>query len=316
MTNLEPIDHDRNFKELISTFFLEFLELFLPEVARTINPDSITFLEQEYLIDLVAGEKKVVDLVVQVKRSEEETHFLIHVEAQASSRSNFNRRMFTYFARLHEKHVKDIFPIVIFSFDEPARPEPDTYTIAFPHFKVLDFRFKSIQLNRLSWRSYIDCPNPVAAALMAKMKIAKRDRARVKVECLRLLVTLQLNPAKAALISKFVDTYLPLDFKEERQFQTTVDKLDLQEKEGIMETMTSWELKGMEKGMEKGRRSLIFRQLTRQVGLVMDGETSTEWSPICERINSLSIDQLESLGEDLLDFSGLNDLTSWLEVNG
>ena len=42
------IDHDQNFKELISTFFLEFLELFLPEVARTIDPDSITFLQQEY----------------------------------------------------------------------------------------------------------------------------------------------------------------------------------------------------------------------------------------------------------------------------
>jgi hypothetical protein len=30
------IDHDRLFKELLSTFFIEFLELFIPEVASTI----------------------------------------------------------------------------------------------------------------------------------------------------------------------------------------------------------------------------------------------------------------------------------------
>jgi hypothetical protein len=61
---------------------------------------------------------------------------------------------------------------------------------------VLEFRFHAIQLNRLNWRDYIDRPNPVAAALMSKMKIAKRDRPNVKAECLRLLVTLKLDPAK------------------------------------------------------------------------------------------------------------------------
>ena len=34
--NDESIGHDQNFKELISTFFLEFLELFLPELAATV----------------------------------------------------------------------------------------------------------------------------------------------------------------------------------------------------------------------------------------------------------------------------------------
>jgi hypothetical protein len=38
----ESISHDQSFKELISTFFMEFLELFLPEFAATIDPTSIT----------------------------------------------------------------------------------------------------------------------------------------------------------------------------------------------------------------------------------------------------------------------------------
>ena len=316
MSQAELIDHDHNFKELISTFFMEFLELFLPEIAKTIDPNSIIFLEQEYLVDLVEGEKKIIDLLARVTRLGEETHFLIHFEAQATSRAEFNRRIFTYFARLHEQHIYDVFPIVIFSFDEPYRPEKDTYTVEFPNFKVLDFRFKSIQLNRLNWQSYVNSHNPVAVALMSKMRMAQRDRVKVKVECLRLLLTLQLNPAKAALISRFVNIYLPLDFKEERQFQTTVDKMDLREKEGIMRTMTSWEQKGMEKGRQEEARSMIFRQLGRRVGLVMGEESSTVWGAICDRINALSIEQLEALGEALLDFSGVSDLTGWLDMNG
>jgi hypothetical protein len=48
----ETISHDQNFKELISTFFLEFLELFVPDMAQDIDPDSIRFLPQEYFADL------------------------------------------------------------------------------------------------------------------------------------------------------------------------------------------------------------------------------------------------------------------------
>jgi len=51
-------DHDRLFKELLSTFFIEFLELFLPQVASTIDRESIHFLPQEYFADLTAGEDR------------------------------------------------------------------------------------------------------------------------------------------------------------------------------------------------------------------------------------------------------------------
>jgi hypothetical protein len=160
----------------------------------------------------------------------------------------------------------------------------------------LEFRFHAIQLNRLNWRKYIDRPNPVAAALMSKMKIAKRDRPKVKVECLRLLVTLKLDPAKTRLISKFVDTYLRLNDGEEKTFQTELDKISTTQKEAIMQVTTSWE--------EKGQRSLILRQLNRRVGSLSDG--------IRAQVQALALNQLEALSEALLDFNSLNDLSNWL----
>jgi hypothetical protein len=55
------------FKELISTFFIEFLELFFPELASMIEPGSVVFREQEYFVDLVDGEAKIIDLLAEVK---------------------------------------------------------------------------------------------------------------------------------------------------------------------------------------------------------------------------------------------------------
>jgi hypothetical protein len=69
------IDHDRLFKELLSTFFVEFLELFLPEVARAIEPDSVSFLPQEYFADLTTGENKIIDLLAQVRLAGQQVGF-------------------------------------------------------------------------------------------------------------------------------------------------------------------------------------------------------------------------------------------------
>jgi predicted transposase YdaD len=294
------MDHDRLFKELLSTFFIEFLELFLPQIASTIDRSSLRFLPQEYFADLTTGEDKVIDLLVEVKQAGEEVGFLLHVEAQSYVEQDFTRRMFLYFARLHQKYLQRIYPIVVFSFDEPQREEPYVYTIEFSSRKVLEFSFESIQLNRLHWRDYLTQQNPVAAALMAKMRIASEDRPKVKAECLRLLATLRLDPARTRLISGFVDTYLRLDLQEDQVFQAELGKLEASERGNVMKIVTSW----MEEGIEQGERSLIFRLLNRRVGKLPEQVRS--------HIDTLPIAQLEALGEALLDFSGLSDLEAWL----
>ncbi|MFB8788919.1 MAG: hypothetical protein U7123_08735 [Potamolinea sp.] len=58
----QMIDHDRLFKELLSTFFWEFVELFLPKVAAYLERDSIFFLNQEVFTDVTSGERREVDL--------------------------------------------------------------------------------------------------------------------------------------------------------------------------------------------------------------------------------------------------------------
>jgi predicted transposase YdaD len=59
---------------------------------------------------------------------------------------------------------------------------------------------------------------------------------------------------------------------------------------------------------EKGRReeavSLILRLLNRRLGEIS--------STVSQKIQELSLEQLETLGEALLDFTSLTVLTTWL----
>ncbi|MBW4552784.1 MAG: Rpn family recombination-promoting nuclease/putative transposase [Aphanocapsa sp. GSE-SYN-MK-11-07L] len=58
-----------------------------------------------------------------------------------------------------------------------------------------------------------------------------------------------------------------------------------------------------EEGREEGERSLILRLLTRQVGELPEELQS--------RIHALSLEQLENLGEALLEFEAIADLEAW-----
>ncbi|MBD2459324.1 Rpn family recombination-promoting nuclease/putative transposase [Nostoc sp. FACHB-87] len=267
------IDHDRLFKELLSTFFVEFLDLFLPQISSQIDRDSIQFLPQEVLTDVTSGEKKEIDLLAQVRYQGQETCFLIHVENQSYTKKEFAKRMFKYFARLHEKYDLPIYPVVIFSFDEPLRPEPQHYRVTFGDFNVLEFQFAAIQLNRLSWRDFLTQPNPVAAALMSKMNIPKQERPQVKAECLRLLATLKLDPARMQLISGFVDTYLRLDETEKQVFQAAISTMGLDEQEEVMEIVTSWQEEGAQKAKEDIALNLLREGMTTETIVRVTGLT-------------------------------------------
>jgi hypothetical protein len=290
------IDHDRLFKELIQTFFWEFIELFLPDILEYVQQDSLTFLPEEVFTDVTSGDKRKIDLLAQVKWKQQDAYFLIHLENQAYNQSEFERRMFHYFARLDAKYLLPIFPVVIFSYDEPKRPEKSQYRVNFPNHKVLEFNYVAIQLNRLNWRDFLNQSNPVAAALMAKMDFKPEERVKVKLECLRMLATLKLNPAKMELISGFVDTYLRLNQTEEQQFEIELKQANLIEEEQVMEIVTSW--------MEKGEQKLINRLVKRRFNDI---------SPELEnRINSLSLSQIESLADAIFDLQSLDDLINWL----
>ena len=150
--------------------------------------------------------------------------------------------------------------------------------------------------------------NPIVAALMAKMKIAPRDRPKVKLECLRLLATLRLDPAKSEMIGGFIEGYLKLTAEENKRYERAFAQLADENKETTVEMRTSWGREGMEKGLQqglhKGKEDLLARQIRRRFGAVAPEVT--------ECLGKLASDELDELGEALFDFTSLTELETWL----
>jgi len=144
---------------------------------------------------------------------------------------------------------------------------------------------------------------------MAKMEFSREERPIVKLECLKMLATMRLYPARMQLISGFVDTYLRLNTTEEQTFQTQLNTLGLTQEEQVMEIVTSWMEKGIERGLEQGKQqgeiNLILRQLNRRLGSIPAG--------VEEQIRNFSLEKIEALGFALLDFSTESDLLAWLD---
>jgi Domain of unknown function (DUF4351) len=96
---------------------------------------------------------------------------------------------------------------------------------------------------------------------------------------------------------KFIDWIVVLPEGLKASFWS---ELRTYEEERRMPYITSVE----EIGFERGERSLILRLLIRRVG-----ELS---KPMQAQVEALSLEQVEALGEALLDFTSLADLEAWM----
>jgi predicted transposase YdaD len=77
--------------------------------------------------------------------------------------------------------------------------------------------------------------------------------------------------------------------------------------EGRQEALQEGEVKGRQEGALGEAQALILRQLTRRIGSLAPEMRS--------QVQALSLAQLESLGEALLDFAEAGDLERWLREN-
>ncbi|MFM6621639.1 MAG: DUF4351 domain-containing protein, partial [Dolichospermum sp.] len=111
---------------------------------------------------------------------------------------------------------------------------------------------------------------------------------------------------------RFIDWVMILPKPLENQLWSEYKQF---EQERTMRYVTTGERVGYERGIEEGRQEgrqegeqlVILKLLKKRLG-----ELSPETT---QRIQSLSVNQLENLSEALLDFSSMADLLNWLQLN-
>ena len=133
----------------------------------------------------------------------------------------------------------------------------------------------------------------------------------MKLECLRLLVTLKLDRARQALIREFMDAYLRLSAEEIRVYDKEVETIDPPEREAVMQIVNEWEERGEARGIAlgeaRGKADLILRQLRRRFGEVPE--------TLRDRVGGLPVASLEALAEALFDFTSMVDAENWVTAH-
>ena len=113
---------------------------------------------------------------------------------------------------------------------------------------------------------------------------------------------LKLDLVESILVNKFTQLTL-----EEIQKMLNLKEADITQTRFYQEVLEIGEKKGLQQGMQQGEANLTIRLLKRRCGNLTAIQE--------QKVQSLSISQLESLGEALLDFQNMSDLENWLQDN-
>ena len=336
-----PTDFDGAWKEAMEEFFRPFIEFCFPDIAVRIDwSKGFDFLDKELqkvVQDAEMGTLRV-DKLVQVYRLDGiEDWLLVHVEVQSQTDNDLPWRMYQYYHRIADRYGKAVVSLAVLA-DEQASWRPQVYEQA--HWGcALRFEYlvcKLLDYNRRPEDLGADL-NPMAVVVAAHFAaMATRGdsekRFNLKWQLTRNLYERGYSKQQVLSLYRLIDWVLAMPKEMELAFE---EKLLAYEKETSMLHITSAERIGIEKGIEKGLQKGIEEGLQKgieeglQKGIeegLQKGQTSLivrmlkrRWGamyPELEvRLSRLSLAQLESLGETLMDFRDPSDLQRWLDDN-
>ncbi|MEH1858334.1 MAG: Rpn family recombination-promoting nuclease/putative transposase [Nostoc sp.] len=260
-----------------------------PPEAENYQFESVEVKETAFRIDGVflppanAVSKTVFFAEVQFQKDEDLYH-------------RFFSELFLFLYR-HSIRYDDWFGVIIFA---SRSLEPSNSTI---HRALLE----SGQVRRVYLDELGDLrEQPLGLGLMLLTNVTSETEA---VEGARFLLEQARQQSEQAIID-LVTTIIVYKFSNlSREEIAEMLGLNLEEPRAILEAKEEGKVEGREEGKVEGKvegeRTIILRLLNRRVGNIPD--------TLLSQIQGLSVEQLEALGDALLDFSSLADLEGWLQ---
>ncbi len=305
-------DQDNVWKEVLDNYFQEFMAFFFPVIHQEIDwSKQYEFLDKELekvVRDSEVGRRLADKLVKVYLTNGLETWLLIHIEVQGYVDPGFAKRMYIYNYRIFDRYDQEVISLAVLA-DTNKNFRPNSYRIARWGFEH-SFRFPTVKLldYNKNWESLQANPNPFAIVVMAHLKArlkSPNDKLTWKINLVKLLYERGYERQDILELFRFIDWLIRLPKGLEIQFREEVNKYE----EGLtMPYVTSVERFGREEGRKEGRQegmlAVILVQLKRRFG---------ELAPELEQqISALSLKQLETLSEALLDFANIEEVGTWL----
>jgi hypothetical protein len=313
-TMTEPsTSFDSPWKDIVETYLPEFFAFFFPDAYTAIDWErGFDFLDQELrqvVRDAELGQRFVDKLVKVYLKDGEETWILIHLEIQSQYESQFAERIYVYNYRIFDKYRRRVASFIVLG-DENTNWRPSEFGYEIFGCQV-NFSFPVVKLLDLGqdWEALVNNRNPFATVVMAHLKAHqtrnnRQERLEWKLSLTRRLYQQGYQRQDVINLFRFIDWLMSLPKNLEQEFWREIRQL---EEETRMPYITSVERLGIEQGMQREGANLVLRLLNRRFGQVT---TSVE-----KQIRQLSVEQLEDLGEALLDFENEADLLHWLSQN-
>lgn len=294
--------HDRIFKEFLHRFLPEFLRLFFPEEAARLDFRTLTFLDQELLINLPEQVLRVPDFVAEVLTLDGESEaILVHVEVEGRDRRSLAQRMFEYYSLLRILRQKKVLPLALVLQPQAGGLGWQVYQETLFGRTLLEFHYGQVGLRDLHSEDYLGQQNPVAATLAALMQPAHLHPAEVKLAGLQGVIASDLTEGDKLFLIDVIETYLPRE-----QLPDAGAKI----MEMIVETELTWgerhqlkgKLEGELEGEIKGKIEILLRMLRHKFGLLPEAFVQ-ELTAIDDP------DVLDELSDQVLTAVTLNDIT-------
>ena len=225
---------------------------------------------------------------------------LVFLEVLLQPDDEFYSRWFSsLFMFLHQQGGRrDWKAVVIYPTRATERPPPPAFA------PLLDLS----RINRIYLEDFVEQPSTSIGMQLLQLLIAEPTAAIAKTNALLATYRDRLDEPEMRRFFDFAATVLIYklpDLTCERiQAVLHLPDIDLKQTMFYQEAFAE----GRQEGQEEGRQreaALVLRQLRRRCG-TLDPEQEA-------RIQTLSVTDLEALGEALLDFQTAADLTAWLQ---
>ena len=283
---------------------------FFPAIAADIDWErGFVFMDKELQKVVRDGEvqKRYADKLIQLWRLNGDPLLVMcHIEVQGQKEDIFGKRMFSYNYRLRDRYDCPVASLAILA-DDSSMWRPRSYQDSIWGCNVL-FEFPIVKLSdyRSDWAALEASENPFAIVVMAHLKTQDtkhepQERKTWKFRLTTMLYDRGYGEQDILELYNFLDWMMHLPEDVEKAFQVELEEFEEARK---MKYVTTIERMAETRGKALGSKSMILRFSSHRFG---------ELSPaLIEKVDGLSIAQLETLGESVFGFTTIDELDAWL----
>ena len=313
MTN-PPTAYDSPWKDILQTYFEEFLLFFFPQAHQEIDwtkqPEFLDKELKEVVRDAELGRRFADKLVKLYRTNGEENWILVHVEVQSQEEDDFPKRIFSYNYRIFDRYDREVASLAILG-DERANWRPEQYgyqlfgcsvDFRFPVVKLVDYQLRLSELEAST--------NPFATVVMAHLAALETSgdrpkRLRQKLALVRRLYSMGFERSEVLNLFAFIDWMLTLPLDLETEFKRSVEQLEAEQR---MQYITSFERIGFQKGIEQSQNQ-VRQALLKSISLGLKFKFGENGQNLLPEIESISdVDLLETILETIDTASTVSDL--------